>query len=92
MKGEESETAPPPPGTPARLRISGQICEGREARLEKRDVRVTVIRGGSSINGYYYSQEALQAIAGLMENAQAYVDHVSSPASGSTRSVRDIVG
>ncbi len=88
----EREETPLPAGTPARLQISGQICEGREANLEERDVRVTVIRGGSSINGYYYSAEALQAIAGLMENAQAYVDHANGPASGATRSVRDIVG
>ena len=89
---EDSPEAPLPPGTPARLRISGQICEAREASLEKRDVRVTVIRGGSSMNGYYYSKEALQAIAELMENAQAYVDHANGPASEPARSVRDIVG
>ncbi|MDQ6662016.1 MAG: hypothetical protein M3Z24_13765, partial [Chloroflexota bacterium] len=33
------------------------------------------IRGGASINGYYYDTAALQAIAKLVENAQAYVDH-----------------
>jgi hypothetical protein len=83
------------PGMPARLRIAGQICEGQvlEATSTRRDVRVTVIRGGASINGYYYNQDILQAIAGLLENAQAYVDHAQADAAGSTaRSVRDVVG
>ncbi|MEO7019339.1 MAG: hypothetical protein ABI234_04240, partial [Ktedonobacteraceae bacterium] len=75
------------PETPARLLIAGQICEGQHLD-EKRDVRVTIIRGGASINGYYYTTDVLQAIAGLLENAQAYVDHTSGP----TRSVRDVVG
>lgn len=85
------------PGAPARLQIAGQICEGQQldASPAKRDVRVTVIRGGASINGYYYSQEALKAIADLLENAQAYVDHANGGAaggSGAARSVRDVVG
>lgn len=92
MNDEQDNQAPIPPGTPARLQISGQICEGREISLDKRDVRVTVIRGGRSINGYYYSQEALRAIADLMENAQAYVDHASGVPGGLARSVRDVVG
>lgn len=92
MNGEQEDGVPIPAGTPARLQISAQICEGREVSLDKRDVRVTVIRGGRSINGYYYSQEALRAIASLVENAQAYVDHASGPTSGPTRSVRDVVG
>jgi hypothetical protein len=38
---------------PTRLRIAGQICEGQvlEESPARRDVRVTVIRGGASING-----------------------------------------
>ncbi|MGH2479463.1 MAG: hypothetical protein ACRDHW_07405, partial [Ktedonobacteraceae bacterium] len=72
---------------PARLLIAGQIREGQRLD-EKRDVRVTIIRGGASINGYYYNTAALQSIAGLLENAQAYVDHTNGP----TRSVRDVVG
>jgi phage major head subunit gpT-like protein len=82
-----------PPGSPARLQIAGQICEEQqiEAGSAKRDVRVTVIRGGASMNGYYYSEDALKAIAGLMENAQAYVDH-TGVAHGQVRSVRDVVG
>jgi hypothetical protein len=81
------------PDMPARLRIAGQICEGQmlEGSPARRDVRVTVIRGGASINGYYYSPDALLAIAGLLENAQAYVDH-SNAANSSVRSVRDVVG
>src|SRR5579883_600202 len=94
MKRERVEEATMQPGSPARIQISGQIREGQplDASLEKRDVRVTVIRGGASINGYYYSEDALKAIAGLLENAQAYVDHANGPASGPARSVRDIVG
>jgi len=94
MNAANADETPIPPGSPARLQISGQICEGQqlEANPAKRDVRVTIIRGGASINGYYYSEDALQAIGGLLENAQAYVDHASNPASGPTRSVRDVVG
>lgn len=90
-----AEDAPSPPDQPVRLRISGQICEGQQLEAsgaDKRDVRVTVIRGGTSINGYYYSPEALQAIGGLLENAQAYVDHANGQAGNATRSVRDMVG
>ncbi|MGH2510171.1 MAG: hypothetical protein ACRDHZ_22565, partial [Ktedonobacteraceae bacterium] len=97
MKREQraSRAVPPPhelaellpPYMPAHLRIAGQICEGQHLD-EKRDVRVTIIRGGASINGYYYTPDVLQSIAGLLENAQAYVDHTSGP----TRSVRDVVG
>src|SRR5689334_18993786 len=94
MKRERAEEATRRTDSPARLQISGQIREGQQldANPAKRDVRVTVIRGGASINGYYYSEDALRAIAGLMENAQAYVDHANGPASGSARSVRDVVG
>src|SRR6185437_3596782 len=42
-----------------------------------------------SQNGYYYSEDALKAIAALLENAQAYVDHANDSAA---RSVRDVVG
>lgn len=63
------------------IRIESVICEGQE-RLDtadgRREVRVTVIRGGASINGYYYGEPALRAIAALIENAHAYVDHARS--------------
>lgn len=79
------------PEMPARLRIAGHICEGQqlESVSARRDVRVTVIRGGASVNGYYYNAEVLRTIAGLLENAQAYVDHTGDSA---VRSVRDVVG
>lgn len=77
------------------IRIESAIREGQEhldSADGKRDVRVTVIRGGASINGYYYDPAALQAIAHLIENAQAYVDHARSASDTQVRSVRDMVG
>ena len=71
------------------IRIAGHVCEGQ--RLDEsqgHDVRVTIIQGGRSINGYAYDAHALRTIASMIEGAQAYVDHGSTP----TRSVRDIVG
>ena len=77
------------------IRIESVICEGQE-RLDtadgRREVRVTVLRGGASINGYYYGEPALRAIAALIENAHAYVDHARSEADTAVRSVRDMVG
>ena len=77
------------------IRIESVICEGQE-RLDtadgRREVRVTIIRGGASINGYYYGEPALQAIATLIENAHAYVDHARTEADTAVRSVRDMVG
>ncbi|MEO8971840.1 MAG: hypothetical protein ABI406_09615 [Ktedonobacteraceae bacterium] len=77
------------------IRIEGVICEGQE-RLDtadgRREVRVTIIRGGASINGYYYAEPALRAIAALIENAHAYVDHARTEADTAVRSVRDMVG
>ncbi len=90
------------------IRIEGQIREGwtpgmAEARLVEEqsaehaghaghEVRVTVLRGGASSNGYYYNEKALRAIARLLEAAQAYVDHPRTAADSQVRSVRDIVG
>src|SRR5579875_934342 len=31
------------------------------------DVRVTIVKGGRSANGYYYDENALRAIAGMIE-------------------------
>ena len=77
------------------IRIESVICEGQE-RLDtadgRREVRVTIIRGGASINGYYYGKPALQAIAALIENAHAYVYHARTEADTAVRSVRDMVG
>lgn len=53
-------------------------------------VRVTVIKGGRSSNGYVYDERALRAIAHMIEGAHAYADHGAS--NEVTRSVRDIVG
>jgi hypothetical protein len=53
-------------------------------------VGVTVIRGGKSINGYFYDVQALQAIAHLIEGAHAYADHGES--GQVIRSMRDLVG
>lgn len=70
--------------------ISGQIIEGQE--LQGHDVRVTVLQGGKSINGYYYDAAALQEVARLIEGARAYADHGRTAADQATRSVRDLVG
>ncbi len=70
------------------IQVEGRICEG-QAFGERREVRVTVLQGGASANGYYYGPAALQAVARLVEGAQAYLDHNTSSAN---RSVRDIVG
>lgn len=56
------------------------------------EVRVTVIQGGTSRNGYAYNDAALQQIAQLVEGAQAYADHSRSAADQAVRSVRDVVG
>ncbi|MDQ2906565.1 MAG: Mu-like prophage major head subunit gpT family protein [Chloroflexota bacterium] len=78
-----------------RIRIEGYIREGQQHLAQedaRREVRVTVIRGGASLNGYYYNAATLRAIGGLLENAHAYVDHASSDAESVARSVRDMVG
>jgi Mu-like prophage major head subunit gpT len=53
-------------------------------------VRVTVIKGGRSSNGYVYDEQALRTIAQMIEGAHAYADHGAN--NEVTRSVRDIVG
>ena len=73
------------------IRIAGQVCEGQQLdEGQGHDVRVTIIQGGRSINGYSYDAHALRTIAQMIEGAQAYVDH--SAGNVPTRSVRDIVG
>jgi phage major head subunit gpT-like protein len=87
------------------IRIEGQIRAGwtpgmtEAQRMEEQsaghaghEVRVTVLRGGASSNGYYYNEKALRTIARLLEAAQAYVDHPRTAADSQVRSVRDIVG
>src|SRR6266567_4638177 len=55
------------------------------------EVRVTIIQGGTSKNGYAYDEAALRTIAGMVEGAHAYADHASQQDTGA-RSVRDVVG
>lgn len=75
------------------IQIVGQICEGSAALNEPgHEVRVTVVKGGKSINGFYYDHNALAQIAQMIEGARAYADHGRSQADQTTRSVRDMVG
>ncbi len=70
--------------------IEGFISEGQQLDREGHAVQVTLIRGGTSKNGYTYNEEALQALANMVEGAHAYADH--GDANTMTRSIRDIVG
>ena len=74
------------------MQIAGHICEGQTLDARGHDVRVTIIQGGKSANGYYYDEQALQQIARMVEGARAYADHGRSEADQQTRSVRDMVG
>ena len=74
------------------MRIDGHICEGQALDAQGHAVRVTIIRGGQSKNGFTYCESALQTIAHLLEGAHAYADHAKSESDQQTRSVRDIVG
>src|SRR5436853_4684390 len=74
------------------LHIEGHIVEGQTLAKEGHEVRVTIIQGGTSRNGYSYNEAALQAIARLVEGAHAYADHARNQADSVTRSVRDVVG
>lgn len=75
-----------------RLCVEGQILEGQTLEPQGHAVRVTVIKGGSSRNGYSYNPEALKSIARMIEGAHAYADHARNEADQQTRSVRDVVG
>ena len=90
------------------IHIEGHIIEGqthKDGQVEQEgcghEVRVTIIRGGVSKNGYSYNDDALRAIAQLVEGAHAYADHGQDErgqnggqngGQNATRSVRDIVG
>ena len=75
------------------IQILGQICEAQENEgATGHEVRVTVVKGGRSINGFYYDRNALVQIATMIEGARAYADHGRSAADETTRSVRDMVG
>jgi phage major head subunit gpT-like protein len=83
-------TSAAPQATP--ISIDGHIIEGQALDEQGHAVRVTVIQGGQSKNGFAYNESALKAIAQLLEGAHAYADHARSEADQQTRSVRDIVG
>ncbi len=74
------------------MRIDGHISEGQTLDTQGHAVRVTVIRGGQSKNGFTYCETSLQTIAQLLEGAHAYADHARNESDQQTRSVRDIVG
>ncbi len=78
--------------SPTAIRIVGHIIEQQALDPQGHAVRVTVIQGGRSKNGYTYSEPILKEIARLLEGAHAYADHAREAADGQTRSVRDIVG
>src|SRR5581483_10082776 len=86
-----SPTAPMPADARS-IRIDGQITEGQALDPQGHAVRVTVLQGGRSKNGYVYNEDALKAIAGLLEGAHAYADHARNEADQQTRSVRDMIG
>ncbi len=74
------------------IRIDGHIQENQRLDPQGHAVRVTVIQGGRSKNGYAYNDAALQEIARLLEGAHAYADHARNASDQQTRSVRDMVG
>jgi hypothetical protein len=74
------------------MRVAGYIREGQALDAQGHEALVTIIKGGKSINGYYYSEAALQQIAQMIEGARAYADHGRSEADQQVRSVRDMVG
>ncbi len=73
------------------LTLHGQISEGQQPDPTGHALNVIVIQGGTSKNGYRYSEAMLQAITPLIEGAHAYADHAAKP-DQFTRSVRDVVG
>jgi hypothetical protein len=68
-------------------RINEQLSDSQAGHA----VRVTIIQGGTSKNGYAYDEAALRTIAQMVEGAHAYADH-ASPQDTGARSVRDVVG
>src|SRR5579883_2110957 len=57
------------------IQILGQIRESAAINEAGHEVRVTVVKGGKSINGFYYDHNALAQIAQMIEGARAYADH-----------------
>ncbi len=71
------------------ISLEAQILEGQTINQQGHEVRVTVIKGGKSKNGFAYDQPTLQRLSQIMEGAQAYADHDTL---APVRSVRDMVG
>ncbi len=71
------------------ISLEGHILEGQTLQKQGHEVRVTVMQGGQSKNGFSYDQATLQHLARMLEGAQAYADHDTS---APVRSVRDMVG
>lgn len=74
----------------ATIREDVHILEASDP--EGKEVRVTILQGGKSVNGFSYDAPALQSIARMVEGAKAYADHPRSDADSATRSIRDVVG
>lgn len=75
------------------LHVESFIVEGQTLDdLAGHEVRVTIIAGGTSKNGFAYDTKALQNIAQMIEGARAYADHARTPADQTNRSIRDVVG
>lgn len=84
-----SQSQQPPFQKEQVISLEGHILEGQTLQKQGHEVRVTVIQGGQSKNGFSYDQPTLQQLARMLEGAQAYADHNTAAA---VRSVRDIVG
>src|SRR5574337_1333039 len=85
-RDEQSEGGNPG-SQPVRIREPLRIREA-SVNAERREVEVTVLRQGISVNGYRYGEAALRQVASAIDGARAYADHDQTP----VRSVRDIVG
>ncbi len=74
--------------------LTGRIAENQpeSAALTGSEIKVTIIKGGKSVNGYYYNQQALQEVARMIEGSRAYADHGRTAADEQVRSIRDLVG
>ena len=79
----------PTPSPEVAIQLEGHILEGQTLTKQGHEVLVTVLRGGTSKNGFAYDAATLQQLAQMLEGAQAYADHDTS---APVRSVRDMVG
>lgn len=81
-----------PAPSPTTIQLEGHIIEGQTLDTHGHEVRVTVLQGGISKNGYSYNESVLRTIAALVEGTHAYADHARTQTDSTTRSVRDVVG